>query len=87
MASDITTKVLIEIRDEMKGMRSELSGVRQEVRDLRADTNSGLSGIRGALKELRERQVDTEVRLATELVAVVQAVNLVLVTSADTIWK
>ncbi len=80
MAKDLTTQVLIQIRDEITGVRDEVSGVRGEVRELRTD----VGGLRGEVRELREtvvhlekRQTETEVRLATELVAVAAAVHLV----------
>jgi len=50
MGRDRSTEVLIQIREEMQGMRAELRDVRQGV-------------------------LSSEVRLATELVAVAQAVN------------
>jgi hypothetical protein len=54
---DLTTQVLIEIRDEVRRTNERLG-----------QTNERLSG-------LERRQSETEVRLATELVAVARAVN------------
>jgi hypothetical protein len=55
--ADMTTQVLIEIRDEVR------------------KTNERLGETNERLTRLERRQVETEVRLATELVAVVGAVH------------
>ena len=62
--TDITVKILEQIRDEVRGVKDEVREVKDEVRQ----TN-------GRLDRLDKRQTETEVRLATELVAVVGAVN------------
>ena len=59
MAKDLSTEVLIQIREEMQGMRAELREVGTELRGV------------------KQRVLDTEVRLATEIVAVAKAVNQV----------
>jgi hypothetical protein len=61
---DITTQILIQIRDEMRQMREE-----QRATNVRLDQT-----IEG-LDRLQERQRDDSVRLATELVAVARAVT------------
>ena len=58
---DLTTEILIQIRDEMKGMREELSA-RIEQTNVR-------------LERTEKRQAASEIRLATEIVNVVTAVN------------
>lgn len=58
---DLTTEVLIQIRDELKSTREELSA--------RIDKTSF------RLERVERRQTESEVRLATELVNVVSAVN------------
>lgn len=59
--TDLTNEILIQIRDELKSTREELSS--------RIDqTNS-------RLERVERRQTESEVRLATELVNVVSAVN------------
>lgn len=59
--TDLTTEILIQIRDELKSTREELSS--------RIDqTNS-------RLERVERRQTESEVRLASELVNVVSAVN------------
>lgn len=62
--TDITVKILEQIRDEVRGVKDEVRQVKDEVRH----TN-------GRLDRLEKRQTEAEVRLATELVAVVGAVN------------
>ncbi len=69
---DVTLEVL-------KGIRSDLAGVREEVAGVRAELKSEMGELRSELKsemgELRDRQTEMEIRLATELVAVVGAVR------------
>jgi hypothetical protein len=52
-----------------------LKGIRDEVSTLRRDTNSGFAETNERLGRLERRQTETEVRLSTELVAVVGAVR------------
>ena len=59
--SDLTTKILIEIRDEIRNTRSDLNG--------RIDRNTE------RLDRLEKRHVVTEVRLATELSSVTGAIH------------
>ncbi len=59
--ADLSTEVLIEIRDEIRTLRSDLGNRIDE-------TNSRLD-------RLERRQAESEVRVATELVAVAGAVN------------
>lgn len=61
MAKNLTVEVLIQIRDELKTTREQLSARIDE-------TNSRLDRV-------ERRQTEGEVRLATELVNVVSAVN------------
>jgi chromosome segregation ATPase len=66
--SDIMIKVLQEIRDELKGTRQDLIG--------RIDqTNSRLDEANERLDRVERRQTESEVRLATELTAVVGAID------------
>ena len=57
---DLTTEVLVQIRDEIREMRD---GFRKDIGDLRHDLN-----------RLERRQREDATRLATELVAVAHAV-------------
>jgi len=73
--SDLTTKVLIEIRDEIRSTRQEL---REEIRatNTRIDaTNSRLDTTNTKLDFLARRQTEVELRVATELVGVRDAVG------------
>jgi len=61
---DLNTKILTEIRDEMRGMRAELVELRTEV----TRTNARID-------ETNNRLTQVELHLATELVAVAYAVR------------
>ncbi|MBX3233996.1 MAG: hypothetical protein KIT84_34480 [Labilithrix sp.] len=67
---DLTTEILVQIRDELRETRDtfkkELGDLRHELGDLRHD-----------LERLERRQREDATRLATELVAVAQAVGQV----------
>ena len=66
--TDLTTEILIQIRDELKTTREELSS--------RIDqTNSRLDQTNSRLERVERRQTESEVRLASELVNVVSAIN------------
>ncbi|MBX3232875.1 MAG: hypothetical protein KIT84_42365 [Labilithrix sp.] len=68
MAEDLTTRILIEIRDEMRKTREELGS--------RIDkTNERLDKTNERLDRLEQRQHEGEIRLATEIVAVAAAVR------------
>ncbi len=66
--ADLTTEVLVEIRDEIRTMRSELGGKIDQ-------TNARLDQTNARLDRLERRQGESDIRVATELVAVVGAVN------------
>lgn len=70
--ADLTTKILEEIRDELKETRSSLKGELKEVRGELTELRTDLSG---RIQQLEKRQTETEIRLATELVAVTGAVT------------
>lgn len=93
MADDLTTELLEQIRDGIRGTnerideaRTELSGrieqtneridqTRIELSSRIEQTNERLDGTNHRLDRLEHRQVESETRLATELVAVAGAVN------------
>ncbi len=66
--SEVTVKILEEIRDEMRTMRGEMRMTRDELSARVDETNS-------ELRELRKRQVESEIRISTELVGVASAVQ------------
>jgi hypothetical protein len=53
--ADLTTEILIEIRDEIRATRTELS--------------SRIDQTNERLEQVAKRQVETEIRLSTEVVA------------------
>ena len=72
--TDLMLKVLHQIRDELKMTRTELSA-RLDKTNARLDkTNARLDGTNSRLDGLERRQTSTEVRLATEITAVVGAI-------------
>jgi hypothetical protein len=63
--SDLTIAILKGIREDIQGVRDEVQGVRDEVQGVRDElriTNTRID-------RLDRRQVDAEVRVATELLA------------------
>ena len=62
--TDVTVEILKSIRDEVQGLRADVHGLSAEVH-----------GTNDRLGRLERRQTETEVRLSTELVAVVGAVR------------
>ena len=81
--TDLTIEILKGIRDEVHQTNTRLDALRGEVRD----TNTRLDGLRGdtnaRLDRLERRQAQAEIRLSTELVAVVGAVHEVRDLLAD----
>jgi chromosome segregation ATPase len=65
-------KILEQIRDELKTTRTELSSRLDETR---TELSSRLDETNSRLNHLERRQVETEVRLATELVSVATAIG------------
>jgi len=66
--ADLSTQILIEIRDEIRTTRTDLSG--------RIDqTNARLDRLDTRLDRVERRQVDTEIRLSTEVVALTGVVR------------
>jgi hypothetical protein len=62
--TNLTNEISRSLRDEM---RSNNDGLRGDMADLRGD----MAGLRGEVAVVREQQVHSEIRVATELVAVV----------------
>lgn len=72
--SDLMLKVLQQIRDELKTTRAELSGQLDQTNSRLDQTNSRLDETNTRLERLVRRQTEGEVRLASELTAVVGAI-------------
>jgi hypothetical protein len=65
---DVTPEIL-------KGIRKDITEVRTELHELRTELRGEIRETNVRLDRLHQRQVDTEVRLATELVNVVAAIH------------
>lgn len=65
---DLTTEILIQIRDELKSTREEMKTTREELSARIDQTNV-------RLERTEKRQTESEIRLATEIVNGVTAVN------------
>ncbi len=63
-ATDVTIEILKSIRDEVRGVAERVGGV-----------SDRLDGLATRVDRLEQRQTHSEVRIATELLAVVGAVN------------
>jgi hypothetical protein len=66
--TDLTVEILKGIRDGVQSTNERLDGLHDEVHALRVDTNERLGRV-------ERRLAETEVRLSTELVAVVGVVS------------
>jgi hypothetical protein len=73
--TDLTIEILNGIRDEVRNTNARIDGLRDEVHGLRGDTNTGFSETNARLDRLERRRTESEVRLSTEIVAVVDAVH------------
>lgn len=71
MSDSVTIKILKEIRDEARITNQRLDSTNERL----DSTNGRLDLTNERLERLERRQVSTEVRLATELVSVVSAIN------------
>ncbi|MBI2894011.1 MAG: hypothetical protein HYY06_10700 [Deltaproteobacteria bacterium] len=66
-----TLRVLMEIRGELREIREEAKGTNARL----TSTNARLEAVEQGLEVLSRRQTETEIRLASELVAVVKSVG------------
>ena len=66
--SDLTIEILKGVRDDVRDLTGRVDGLSERLEDLRADTNA-------RFESLERRQTEAEVRLSTELIAVVSAVH------------
>jgi chromosome segregation ATPase len=73
--ADLSTQILIEIRDEIRATRTDLSSRLDDTNSRLDQTNSRLDQTNSRLDRLERRQVDTEIRLSTDIVALTGAVH------------
>jgi hypothetical protein len=72
---DLTVEVLKQIRDEVVGLRGEMRETRETLSERIDGLGGHIDGLGEKVDRLERRQTASEVRLATELVAVPQAVH------------
>lgn len=68
----LSTRILVEIREEMKGMRNEL---REEIKATRHELSERIEATNERLDIVARRQTESDVRISTELVALGGAVE------------
>jgi archaellum component FlaC len=79
--SDLTIAILKGIREDIQGVRDEVQGVRDDVQGVRDEVQGVRDELRTTntrldrLERLDRRQVEAEVRLATELLALTNTVR------------
>jgi hypothetical protein len=80
--ADLTTQILIEIRDEIRATRVDLSsridqtnGRLDQMNGRIDQTNERLDLTNGRLEQVAKRQVEAEIRLSTEVVALTGVVR------------
>jgi methyl-accepting chemotaxis protein len=76
--SDLTTQVLIDIRDELRGTNTRLDQTNARIDQTNARlerTNASIEETNATLHSVIERQTESEIRVATELVGVRHAVD------------
>lgn len=72
---DLTLQVLIEIRDAVRGTNVRLESLESSTNSRFGETNARLDETNDRLDAVRQAQVASEMRLATELVALSGAVS------------
>lgn len=73
--TDLTTRVLIEIRDEIKATRVDLSSRIDETNARLDETNRRLDGTNQRLERLEERVTHMDLRLSSDILALAGAIN------------
>jgi hypothetical protein len=73
--TDLTTQILIEIRDEIRATNQRLDQVASGLNSRIDKTNTRLDESNTRLDRLERRQVEAEARVSTALVDVVGAVH------------
>jgi hypothetical protein len=72
---DVTVEVLREIRSDLGGVRDEIAGLRAETKSELREVRLAIEATNERVASVERRQAETEVRLATEIVAVAGAVR------------
>ncbi len=75
MSDDVTIEILRSIRDEIRGTNGRIDATNARLERLEVSTSERLDTVTNRLERLERRQVDTEIRLATEIIAVGGAVK------------
>jgi chromosome segregation ATPase len=76
--TDLTTQILVEIRDELRSLNGRVdqtNGRIDQTNDRLDQTNDRLDQTIHRLDRLERRQVEAEVRISTEIVAVHGAIR------------
>jgi predicted phage gp36 major capsid-like protein len=73
--SDLTVEILKDIRDGVRQTNQKLEETKRELRDEIRATNERLDTTNERLDRLERTQIDTELRVSTEITAVVGAIN------------
>jgi chromosome segregation ATPase len=74
-STDLTIEILKGIRDEVRTTNTRIEALRGDTNARFDETNQRLSEANQRLDRLERRHTETDVRLSTELVAVVGAVR------------
>ena len=72
---DITIEVLKAIRSDLGAFRKDVDAFRKDVDAFRKVVDARFEGVDARLDNMARQQVESEVRIATELLAVAGALN------------
>ena len=75
MSDDVTIEILKSIRDEIRGTNRRIDATNERLESTNERLDHFEQSTNTRLDRLEKRQVETEIRLATEIVAVAGAVN------------
>lgn len=77
MAENLTAELLEQIRDEIRGTNARVDQTNERLERFASDLGSRIDQTNERLERVGRRQVESETRLSTEIVAVVGAVDQV----------
>ena len=75
MSDEVTIEILKSIRDEIRGTNARIDGLDKRLETTNERIDHLEHSTTSRLERLEKRQVETEIRLATEIVAVAGAVD------------